>query len=345
MSISAAKREEIKRYLLKHINDRDKAYIAKVQEAYGISRTTAYHYVRQLAADGIIQPSSREGFPYELVSESHTFTYMTADCLTEDSIFNRDIAPLLQKLPKNIYDIWHYSFTEMMNNAIEHAQANVIACYVVQNRLLTDIMIVDDGVGIFQKIQDYFTRTLGTPITADEAVATLFAGKFTTDRQHHSGEGIFFTSRALDGFFIFSEGKIFAHTIFTDTMLPSDAIPHEKGTIVLMRQENQSNAKDLARIMDMYSDVERGFFKTKLPIAHIFPSGDPISRSEARRLGTMIVRFEEAALDFSGVERIGQAFTHELFKVFPAAHPDITLSVENASPDVQGMIDRVLNTK
>lgn len=343
MSITKQKREEIKRYLLKHINQRDRDYIAKAQDAYGISKTTVYNYVRQLVESGAIQACADGSFPYQLVSTSYQFLYHTADQLEEDRIFDRDIAPLLRNLARNVFDIWRYSFTEMMNNAIEHAQAESIGCNVVQTALFTDIMIVDDGVGIFSKIRNFYERSLGTSITLDEAVATLFAGKFTTDQSHHSGEGIFFTSRALDEFFIFSEGKLFAHTVFSERMIPADDLIFGRGTVVLMRQEDISN-KDLKDIMDLYSDSDRGFFKTQLPVAHIFPNRYPVSRSEARRLGAMISKFEEVSLDFSGVERIGQGFAHELFVVFPSHNPDIQLTAINACPEVQGMIDRVIHT-
>ena len=95
----------------------------------------------------------------------------------------------------------------------------------------------------------------------------------------------------------------------------------------------------------MFSDVEHGFFRTQLPIAHIFQNAGPISRSEARRLAAMISRFQDVVLDFSGVKTIGQAFTHELFVVFRRDNPDIKFTCENMEEPVKNMIDRVLNTK
>ena len=42
-----------------------------------------------------------------------------------------------------------YAFTEMMNNAIEHAKAKNIRCRVIQDALYTEISIADDGIGNF----------------------------------------------------------------------------------------------------------------------------------------------------------------------------------------------------
>ena len=73
--------------------------------------------------------------------------------------------------------------------------------------------------------------------------------------------------------------------------------------------------------------------------------GRVISRSEARRLASLIGQFREATLDFTGVRGIGQAFVHELFVVRKKDHPDFIMNIENASDDVLGMIRRVENTK
>jgi hypothetical protein len=73
-------------------------------------------------------------------------------------------------------------------------------------------------------------------------------------------------------------------------------------------------------------------------------NGDPVSRSQAKRLYSGFNKFEEVELDFSDIENIGQAFTHELFIVFTRNNPDINLVVKNASPKVQNMIKRVQNT-
>ena len=34
---------------------------------------------------------------------------------------DRDVFPVLDGLPRNLIDIWQFSFTEMFNNAINHA--------------------------------------------------------------------------------------------------------------------------------------------------------------------------------------------------------------------------------
>ena len=65
-----------------------------------------------------------------------------------------------------------------------------------------------------------------------------------------------------------------------------------------------------------------------------------LSRSQAKRLIARFEHFRRVELDFTDVPEIGQAFADELFRVFPAAHPDIELVPLNAKPVVQAMVRR-----
>lgn len=344
MSLKRETRAEIKRYILLHIQNEDTKLVKKTMDAYGVSKTTVNNYINQLLQDGAIIRSSERSARYELVDNPSFFTYSTAKSLEEDRIFQADIAPLFASVANNVFEIWRYSFTEMMNNAIEHAEADKIDVMVSQNVLSSTILISDDGVGIFNKIRDYFSKTEHVGISLDEAVSLLFAGKFTTDHENHTGEGIFFSSKVTDQFIIYSEGKIFSHDVFDDSFFDAKPTIQDRGTVVLMRLENESK-RELSEVMNMFSNVERGFFRTQLPLSHIFPNAGPVSRSEARRLAAMISRFEDVTLDFSGVKTIGQGFTHELFVVFRRNHPDIHFSCVNMCESVENMIARVQNTK
>src|SRR5215472_1244229 len=100
-----------------------------------------------------------------------------------------------------------YGFTEIMNNAIEHSAGTKVNVSVDRNAITTHMYIHDDGQGIFKKIQ----RELGLHNEHD-AVLELKKGKLTTDPVHHSGEGIFFTSRMFDNFSIHSGSVAYMHT-------------------------------------------------------------------------------------------------------------------------------------
>ena len=68
-----------------------------------------------------------------------------------------------------------------------------------------------------------------------------------------------------------------------------------------------------------------------------------VSQSQAKRLLARVDRFSEVMLDFDGVSTIGQAFADEIFRVYSKSHQDVEIVAINTAPEVQQMIDRVIN--
>ncbi|MBQ7760961.1 MAG: DUF4325 domain-containing protein [Clostridia bacterium] len=338
-------KEQIINYILKLIQSSDKDLVNKVMESFEVSKSTIYNYLKELSDNGVIRKSSRMGL-YELVSSRYMFSYNNEDSLLEDVIFDRDIAPLLKGFEKNVFSAWRYAFTEMMNNAIEHSRANKIGVIVLKNDLDTSILLSDNGIGIFKNIQEYMKNEHNQEMTLNDCAGLLFAGKFTTAKSMHSGEGIFFTSHLMDTFVIYSDKVFFSRNNFEDSQYKTNANSNGKndGTLVCMSLYNHSK-KTTKEVFDRFSNVDEGFVKTQIPIAHFFVNGNPVSRSEARRLGELILKFKEINLDFAGVEEVGQAFCHELFIVWQNRNPEAILNILNACDDVERMIKRVKNTK
>ena len=332
-------KEQIKQYLLKLIANGSASYAGKTAETFGIARSTVYNYIGELRNDGVLEADAAGHL--RLTEKEYVFDYRNS-ALTEDRVFERDIKALITDFPKNVQSVWQYAFTEMMNNAIEHSAAQTIRVTVRVGGYDTAVTISDDGIGIFRNIRDYWLREKKEELTLHECASLLFAGKLTTAREMHSGEGIFFTSHLMDSFYILSDDVVFSRDNFDDFILTGLGEGH--GTTVRMTLHNASK-KTVNEVFDRFSDIEHGFYRTHIPIAHIFPGGSPVSRSEARRLGEMIADFGRITLDFTDVPEIGQAFTHELFVVWQKRHPDTVLDVVNADKAVGFMIGRVLNTK
>ncbi len=335
-------KEQILQYILKLISAKDTQLVSKTLEAFPgeISKSSVYNYLNELCENNIVK---KNGSSYELVSRIHFFTYNNDGALGEDRIFENDIEALISDFPKNVFSAWRYAFTEMMNNAIEHSEAKKITVTVSKNALKTTIVISDNGKGIFNNIRDYVKTEKGEELTLKECAALLFAGKFTTAKSMHSGEGIFFTSHLMDLFRIISDQVVFSRDNFTDTNFEIESFGEQK-TVVVMELDNNSK-KTTKEVFNRFSDIDEGFIKTQIPIAHVFSGAGPVSRSEARRLGELITSFKEIDLDFINVEEVGQAFVHELFVVWQRNNPNIKLNVLNACDDVDFMIRRVKNTK
>jgi len=239
-------------------------------------------------------------------------------------------------MPQNVLDIWHYGFTEIFNNALDHSVGTLIGVDFQKTAATTQIAVHDNGVGIFKKIQ----TALGL-IDERHAVLELAKGKFTTDPARHTGEGIFFASRMFDDFGILSGGIYFSHKFGEreDWILEDDKFT--SGTNVWMKLNNHT-ARTTKKIFDKFSSGEDyGFTKTVVPV-RLAQYGDDnlVSRSQAKRLLARVERFETVILDFRGVDAIGQAFADEIFRVFANQHQKVTLLALNTNSAVKRMISR-----
>lgn len=335
--------EKVKSYILRLIKSNRKDYVKSAVEAFGVSKSSVYNYVKQMEADGLIEKS---GNSYTLKTESYCYSFKNAGDLGEDRIYNQFISQHIQ-FKKNVNSIWYYAFTEMMNNAIEHSSSENIYVGINQNCLETQILIKDDGIGIFKNIQKFMKESRNESVSLRECVSLLFAGRFTTAKQYHTGEGIFFTSHIMDEFIIYSDDNFFTRNNFTSSQIEDENLHNfmsmDKGTLVKMTLGNNSK-KVLSEVFNTFAPVDEGFIKTIIPIAHMFPGGNPVSRSEARRLLESISVFTDIKLDFSGVEEIGQGFAHELFVLGKQKYPQMSLKTANTCRAVEDMIKRVLNT-
>lgn len=335
MKFTKKRKEQIMFYMLEKIFEKDRNFKSKVVEAQEVSINTVYRYLKELQDKGVIL---KKGDFYELVKVSTKFTYDMSVEKDESEVFNRDILPNISDLPKGLRDIWDYAFTEMFNNVIDHSESSECTVFLTRNEIYTWIEMVDNGVGIFNKIQKFFKQD-----TIEQVIVDLFKGKMTTDPSRHSGEGIFFTSKIMDRFFAISSNYIFTHSNINERSEYLDEqhpLYNLKGTIILMTLSNSSD-KRISDIFNEYSNPDDVVIKTRIPMRFLCDSGYPISRSQAKRLTSGIDKFKEVELDFMDVQNIGQGFADELFRVYSNNNPDIKLIPINTNNAITNMISHV----
>ena len=235
--------------------------------------------------------------------------------------------------------ICQYGFTEMVNNVIDHSESKDLIISVERTVRSVELKVTDIGVGIFRKIQN----AMALP-SLQEALFELTKGKFTTDPARHTGEGIFYTSRAFDEFRLLSNGLYLNHEREGDDWLLGSEETSEIGTYVAMEIDAKSE-HTMQEVFEHYA-AERddyGFSKTNV-VLRLLDTGDDsfVSRSRAKRALARLPRFKEVLLDFDGVPSIGPAFADEIFRVFAAEHPEVHLTAVRANDEIRKMIDRAL---
>jgi Mn-dependent DtxR family transcriptional regulator len=334
VKFSEEKKKTIVMYLLEKIEAKTEGLSRYASEALGISPNTVHTYLQELLQAGIIEREKRD--VYRLVAKEDRYTFLRSRGDLDSDTFAYDVClrDKLADMGENVKHIWSYAFSEMTNNVMDHSEAERLEVYVKQTYFSTFVALADNGVGIFEKIRSHFSLP-----GLEDAICELFKGKLTTDAVNHSGEGIFFTSKMMDTFFILSDGKIFATTKYEEDLI-TDAEQGAKGTCVMMSLSNFTQ-KSAAEIFNAYADEEGTFVKTRLTLKNIFETAR-VSRSQAKRLCSGLDRFSEAVLDFSDISWMGQGFAHQLFVLYKKEHPGVKLIPVNMNEDVMGMYMHVM---
>ena len=324
---------EVRDFILANITgSRNIAALTAMQ--FEISLPAVYKHIDRLISENQI---ARKNGQLILHSKQHKYAYKINKTLSEDAVWEKDIKKHFVDVPKNVWGIWIYGFLEMFNNAIEHSRGGKINVAINENKVFTTLSISDDGIGIFNNIKTRFNL-----IDEKDAILELTKGKRTTDSVRHSGQGIFFTSRAFDDFAIVSYGIVFNPKPEGGRQIQTGRAKFS--TLVYMSLANNSDKK-LKDIFDEYStEIPGDFDKTTVPI-RLANSADLVSRSQARRILSGLELFKDVTLDFSDVQYIGQAFADEIFRVFVNMNPGISITAHNANAETQNMINRAINTK
>ena len=335
-------RTQILRDVIHHPRDISK-HIAKI---FDITPQAVYSHIKRLEKeDRLVSTGKGKGKSYSLGAvRSYGVTLPLTEQLSEDTIWRNYFSFILEGTSENVTDICHYGFTEMVNNVIDHSAGENIYLYIAKDKEKIQIFVVDDGEGIFKRI----TRLCEL---SDErhAIMELSKGKLTTDPEHHTGEGIFFTSRMFDEFEIESKGLNYSHHEGNkfDFLFDSAVKIEEIGTMVVMVISISSD-RLIREVFDAYTEDlnDEGssqFNKTVIPVKLAqYGNEKLVSRSQAKRLLTRIEKFQYVVFDFDEITMIGQAFADEIFRVYANKNVKITLVPINMAPDVKSMVDRSL---
>jgi anti-sigma regulatory factor (Ser/Thr protein kinase) len=296
--------EQIREFILENVENNPQKIAILAMEKFGNSRQAVHRHIRQLVDQGTLI-RLKSGYYILCPQEEWQTSFLIADNPHEDVVWRNEIKKELGLLPDNALNIWHYGFTEMFNNVIDHSVSTTVLIKLVKTAYSIEMGICDFGVGIFNKI----TKALGL-LDERHAVIELTKGKLTTDPERHTGEGIFFASRMFDTFSILS-GEVFLSHVYgkdEDWILQNQS--PSIGTLITMKLKNNTS-RTLKQIFDKFTsdDDNFGFTKTVVPV-RMAQYGDEklVSRSQAKRLLERIDRFKTVLFDFKEVEIIGQPF-------------------------------------
>lgn len=311
----------------------------------GVSRQAVHRHLRALVDEGRVHREGvTKGAVYRLGRGKTGVVHRTVSRqlqlagLKEDQVYAERVQPILDgwRLSSQAVSILHYAFTEILNNAIDHSESERCRIQLGTRPYHATFKIRDFGVGIFSTIAAKYGA-------ADEyeALRHLLKGKTTTAPDRHTGEGIFFTSRAADQMVIRSHRlQIRFENESKNTVV--EELRFQSGTEVSFSIRSRSRRR-LEDIFSRYApeDFDYRFSKTDVQVRLL--RDESISRSEARRLLHGLDRFRQVTLDFASVKQLGQGFADEVFRVWMVAYPNTTVRVRNLSPRLRPMIAHVVD--
>jgi anti-sigma regulatory factor (Ser/Thr protein kinase) len=337
---------DIRGLILRILKQKGEIKTAQVIKATGFSRAYVNRFFKALQDEGKIilvgKANTARYIPYkkdvlEQVKRGMvTFhSILTNEGLAEDLILNeiKKRTSVFLQIQENVSHIVDYAFTEMLNNAIEHSQSKKIEVVVKKDPSAISFQIIDKGIGIFNSIMQ--KRNLANHM---EAIQDLLKGKLTTAPESHSGEGIFFTSKAAGMLIIQSSRKKLIFNNLLDDIFIKD-IKNYIGTKVFFSISSNSK-KSLPDIFKNYTRESFEFSKTQVIIRLYKMGTEYISRSQARRVLSGLEKFKTIALDFSEVDTVGQGFADEIFRIWKSHYPEIEITPINANENINFMIAR-----
>lgn len=338
---------DIKKIILQFAEEHDKFRTSDIVR--GLSNAKSRQYISGVLSSmvqaGELVRAGRGEFIFYALPEKASVLFITIrkkirnGTISEDQVYQEfeKQSPIIRNLPENISSILFYAFTEMLNNAIDHSGSKNIEVELSNKDGVLEFIVDDFGIGVFRNVMA--KKRLKSEL---EAIQDLLKGKTTTAPQAHSGEGIFFTSKIGDLFILESFGyRLRVDNTIHDIFI--EEIQNQKRGTRVTFQLLANSKKHLNDVFKEYQTdpSEYAFDKTEVKVKLYTMGTVYISRSQARRILSGLEKFKLIILDFDKVPTVGQAFADEIFRVFQARHPDISIQPINMVEPVEFMVKRV----
>ncbi len=330
---------EIRRFIATSVAVHSSDLVARIADEFGLSRQAARNHLASMVKEGVLTVSGRtKNRKHQLAILVNQTNEIPTQNLFEDAVLDQYVFPHLNGLPDNVIQTLGIATSEMLNNVIDHSESDRLLLTVMRTAAAVEVTIRDFGVGVFKKVQKAFNL-----IDERQAILEISKGRLTTAPDQHSGYGIFFSSRMVNTFKLWSGKLFFLHTQNVDDWLIGFDTEMQ-GTYVALTVRTDSDLSPKEIYDKFCSDPNRendlGFHKTHVPLKLAqFGNESLISRSQAKRVLSRFERFNEVMLDFNGVEFAGQAFIDEIFRVFRLQHPEVKVIAINANRQIQQMLE------
>lgn len=137
----------IREYIVTHIRPHPENIAQICADRFDISRQAVNKHLGRLVADGLLtaQGATRNRRYSLAVLDKRDIVVPLAEGTDEDTVWRKEVRPLLGDMPQRTREIWQYGFTEMLNNAIDHSSGTAVRIMITRTAVDARIFLVDDG--------------------------------------------------------------------------------------------------------------------------------------------------------------------------------------------------------
>lgn len=221
-------------------------------DATGVSRQTAHTVLARLVEEGVADAVGAGRGAHFVLTGFRSYRW-SVQGLEEHRVWDKILLDeSLKHTQGPALSVLHYATSEMVNNVIDHSRSDDLTVGISRQGDEIVISIEDVGVGAFEKV-----RAAMHLESHFDALGQISKGKLTTDPERHTGEGIFFTSKAVDRFTLSANGiEWVVDNVVADVAVGVSS--KKVGTVIGLVHDVEST-RTLESVFDGYSLNRPGF--------------------------------------------------------------------------------------
>ena len=168
MGIKVTKKGQEIRNVIFDLFKQDPAYAFKdiyqhVKEKFPLSESAVRKHLDNLLKDGFLDKfkiNKKYLFILKNQTDKEFYYFPKKQHLEEFEVWSKDILPLVADQSSACISVLEYGFTEIFNNTLSHSEASQIYVRVLINVFQINILIKDNGIGIFKQIKEKFIHKI-----------------------------------------------------------------------------------------------------------------------------------------------------------------------------------------
>jgi len=329
---------QIKKFILDNLKIHKKDIIQTSINHFGISRQAMHKHMKSLIEDKkVVAFGNTKGRYYKLnPSVNYTKNFELTNEISTEIILKENILPNIKSLKDNIFEIFEFSIGALLNNVVDHANANKIYFKLYINHRDSHFVISDDGIGIFNKI-----RTGLGLVNTHMAGLELAKGNITTDPDNHSGDELNAIIHLFDKVTIDSSGHSLRFFNDNNEWLMQNS-KQQHGTRIHLQIDTQSK-RSCAKIFEFIFKKKHRHISIPLNLLELSDYKIINCRSQVKNVLRNIKDYKIIEFDFQKIDLIGPSFADALVRKTKEYNQFANIEWINSNSTVDLLMSRALD--